>query len=107
MRAHAEAGGDGLEPLLFFVNAVAGAPPPGLVHKWPMRRIHQSDDAVVDGAGKIDAQIGGLELVAELGDPRDFVLRFFTPREACTRRTGVRHEDPGEAVVFRASVAAG
>src|SRR5215469_7564789 len=107
MRAHTKAGGDWLELLLLFVNAVTGAPPPSLVHKRSMCRIHQPDNAMVDGAGKVDAQIGGVELFAEPGDPRDFVGRFFPTGEACTRGTGVRHENPDEAGAFRAGVAAG
>src|SRR5580658_5127780 len=38
MRRHAEAFGNGLEMLLFFVNAGALPPPPGLVDEWTVRR---------------------------------------------------------------------
>jgi hypothetical protein len=44
MRAHAEAAGDWLKIFLFLVDAMPAAPPPGLMDKRSMRRIHQPDD---------------------------------------------------------------
>ena len=40
MRRHTKALRNGLEVFLFFMDAVAGTPPPGLMHKRPVCRIH-------------------------------------------------------------------
>ena len=70
MRRHAKALRDGLEVLLFFVDAVPGPPPPCLVHERPVRRIHQADDAVVHIAGQIGSQMRAAIPLAELGQFR-------------------------------------
>src|SRR5579863_8363594 len=51
--AHAKAHRDRLEILLLLVNAVTAAPPPCLMHKRPVRWIHESDDAVVHAARQV------------------------------------------------------
>src|ERR1700686_3068803 len=63
--AHAESVRDGLEVFLFFVDRFLRAPPPRLVDKWAVRGIHQPDDAVVDGAGKIGREVRDFILLAE------------------------------------------
>ena len=70
VRAHAEPFGDGLEALGLFANAGAGTPPPGLVDKRPMRRVHQADDAVVDVAGQVGGEVRGAVARAEFGQFR-------------------------------------
>src|SRR5271170_7129322 len=104
--AHAEAGGDWLEILLLFVNAVAGAPPPGLVDKRPVRRIHETDDAVVDAAGQVSRQVRDLELVAERGYAWHGNPRSDGFGESCPRGKRVGNENPDVAVLLLAGVAA-
>src|SRR3984885_8385180 len=65
MCRHAKALGNGLEVLLFFVDAVAGAPPPRLMHKRPVCRGHQPDNAVVHVAGQLRRQMRSAVPVAE------------------------------------------
>ena len=50
MGNHAKPVGDRLEGLRFVVHAGFGPPPGTLVHKGTVGRVHESDDAVVDGA---------------------------------------------------------
>ena len=72
MRAHAEAVRDRLKLLLLLVDAVPLPPPPRLVHKRPMRRVHQTDDAVVHAAGQVGLKMRDAVAPAE--------LRQLTPR---------------------------
>ena len=65
VRAHAKAHRDRLKILLLFMNAVAAAPPPRLMHKRAVRRIHEADDSVIDAAWQICAQAGDLVASAE------------------------------------------
>src|SRR5580698_3247292 len=65
MRAHAETPGDRLKVLLLLVDAVAAPPPPRLVDKWPVRGIHEADDAVIHTTGQFGGQVGDLVLAAE------------------------------------------
>src|SRR5690349_13341123 len=104
MRAHAEAVRDRLELLLLFVNAVPGAPPPRLMHKWSVRRVHQADDAVIDAARQIGAEICGLIFVAEHWHAWRFERGLRTRGEPCSSRPWIRNEDPNEAVVLFTSV---
>ncbi len=53
MRAHPESVRNWLELLFFFVDAVPAPPVPRLMHKWPVRRVHQSDDALIDVRGQL------------------------------------------------------
>ena len=46
------------------------APPPRLVHKRPVRRIHQPDDAVVHIAGQVGAEVRGLVTAPKTSAPR-------------------------------------
>ena len=70
VRGHAEAFRDGLEVLVFFVDACAAAPPPGLVDEGAVRGIHEADDAVVDVAGEIGDEVGGAELCRRTWEAR-------------------------------------
>ena len=65
VRAHSKAHGDRLEILLLLVNAVPAPPPPCLMNKRPVRRIHESDDPVVHAAGQVGGQVGDLVLSIE------------------------------------------
>ena len=65
MRPHAKAVGNRLEDLLFLVDAAASPPPPRLVHEWPVSRVHQPDNAVVDAARQVSKQLLPLVGVAE------------------------------------------
>src|SRR6185437_17143997 len=57
--AHAKAVGNRLELFLFLVDAVASAPPPRLMNKGSVRRIHQANDDVVHAARQIGGEVGG------------------------------------------------
>src|SRR5438270_12323810 len=53
VRADTKSHGNGLKSLLFLVNTAPGTPPPGLVNKWTMGRVHQSDDSMVNIAWQL------------------------------------------------------
>src|SRR5512146_319018 len=72
MALDAEAVGNGLEDFLFFVDAGAFAPPPRLVHKRPMRRVHQADNAVVHTARQLGLQVFEPIVRAESWQARGF-----------------------------------
>src|SRR6516162_7774887 len=107
MRAHAEAQGEGLEILLFLVNAPPAAPPPSLVDKRTVAGIHQSDDAVADIGWQVGRQGSTLELVPKAWDGRNGDRRLGGFRESCSRRWRIRDEHPDVVVLIAASVAAG
>ena len=46
------------------------APPPGLMDKRAVRRIHQADDSVIDGARQISGQVSQLVFLAESRNAR-------------------------------------
>ncbi len=50
---------------LFFANAAAAAPVPGLVHEWPVRRVHQACNACVHIAGEVSGEMRDSEAIAE------------------------------------------
>ena len=89
------------------MDAVAAAPPPGLMHKGSMRGIHQPDDAVVHAHRHVGGQIGKLVFVAKLLHLRGWVGSVGRLRDTCTRGRRVRHVDPDEAVLFVARIAPG
>ena len=102
VRAHAKTVRNGLELFLFFADAVTAAPPPGLVHERAMRRVHQSDDGLIDAAGKIGAKM------------RDCVGRTERRQLRRERRCNfgrsaflIAHEAPDVAVAFFAGECAG
>src|SRR6266478_4166755 len=81
MRTHPEAIGNRLELLGFLVNASAFPPEPRLMHERPVRRIHQSDNRMIDVRRKL------------AGKMRDFV--FVTePRKRRRRRNRLRQSRP-------------
>ena len=88
VRAHAKAVGDGLEVLLLLVNAVLGAPPPGLVNERAVRGVHEADDAVVDADGHFGLQVGELVFAAEFFDLRRGVGSLGGRGESCAGRGG-------------------
>ena len=106
MRAHAEAVGDGLEGFLLLVDAVAVAPPPGLVDKRPVSGIHQPDDAVVHSARQFGREIGDLVFVAEGGNARRWHRRLHSFCESCPSRSRLGYVDPDVVVVLFAGIAA-
>src|SRR5438128_4790480 len=82
MRAHPESVRDRLELLGLFVNASALSPEPRLVHKWPVRRVHQSDDPVVNMRRQLARKMRDLVFVAEYRKRR---RRRYRLRQACPR----------------------
>ncbi len=90
----------------FFVDALSRAPPPGLMNKGAMRRIHQSNDAVIDVAGKIGGQVRRAKARAEF-------LQFRHGRQIgaiCNIQppgTGRRKIDPGMAIPLPAGIGGG
>ncbi len=94
VRTHPEAVRNRLELFLFFVNAAAAPPKPRLVHERPVRRIHQSDDSVIDVSGQIAGQMRDLVFRAEGCQLR---RRRHAFRHA---RAGRSHIDPDVAVAL-------
>ena len=73
-----------------------------------VRGIHQPDDAVIDAAGQIGGQVGEFVFVAECWNARAGLRRGSArcvESRSCGRR--LRNEDPDEAVMLFAGVAAG
>src|SRR6202035_5426570 len=68
--AHPEAVRDRLELLGFLMNAPALPPEPRLVHERSMRRVHQSDNPVIDVRRQLAGKVRDLVFVAENGKPR-------------------------------------
>ena len=108
MRAHAEAVGDRLEVFLLFVNAVAAAPPPGLMDERSVGRIHEADDAVIDADRHVGGEVGESCIYSlELLDLRGWLGSFFGLGETRARRAGIRYVDPDKTVLLFAGIAAG
>src|SRR5208282_1223712 len=106
MRAHAEAVGNWLKVFLLFVNAVAAAPPPSLVNEWPVRRIHQTNDSMVNAHRHVGSKIGKFVFFAELLNHRRRLGCFLSLAESRTLRTWVRHIRPDESILLFAGIAA-
>src|SRR6202140_5425338 len=70
MRAHPETVRNRLEFLGFLVNASALPPKPRLVHERPMRRVHQTNDPVIDVRRQLAGKMRDFVFVAENGKPR-------------------------------------
>src|SRR5713226_7631256 len=98
MRAHPEAVRNRLELLGFLVNAPALSPEPRLVHKRPVRRVHQSDNPVIDVRRQLAGKMRDFVFVAENGKRRRCWNRLRQPRP---RRI---HINPNVAVAFLAGI---
>src|ERR1700727_2078166 len=109
MGAHAKAVRNRLEVFLLFMNTVAAAPPPSLMHKRSVRRIHQSNDAVIDTHRHVGGEISQLifaarclfeRCVPELFYHRRGVRSFFRLAETSALRTGVRNINPNKTILL-------
>ena len=107
VRAHAKAVGDRLKVFLFFVDRVPAAPPPCLMDKRAVCRIHQSDDSVIDAAWQISSQICDFVMLAEFFDFGSRRWRGSGLGKAGAGETGIRNEYPNEIVAFFAGITAG
>src|SRR5690348_10142273 len=107
MRAHAEAIRDRLELLLLFMDAVASAPPPGLMHERPVRRVHEPNDSMINAAGQVGGKIRRLVFLRKSRQLRGCERRFVAARESCASRAGIGNEDPDKAVALLAGEVAG
>src|SRR3974390_820068 len=65
MLAHSEPIRDWLKLLRFLVNALLAPPEPRLVHKGPVRRVHQSNDSLIDVRRQVAFQARDLEFLTE------------------------------------------
>src|SRR5260370_27529573 len=97
MRADAESVRNWLELLGLLVNASALPPEPRLMHERPMRRVHQSDNPVVNVRRQFARKMRDLVFVAENGKPR---RRRNPLRQFLSRRV---HIHPNPAVPFLAA----
>src|SRR5437667_6263816 len=70
MPAHPETVGNRLELLGFFVNASSFTPEPRLMNERPVRRVHQSDNPVVNMRRQLARKMRDLVFVAENGKRR-------------------------------------
>src|ERR1700722_5218629 len=105
MGAHAKAVRNRLEVFLLLMNTVAAAPPPNLMAQRSVRRIHQSNDTVIDTHRHVGGEISQLifaarclfeRCVPELFYHRRGVRRFLRLAESYVLRTGVRNKNPDE-----------
>jgi len=76
--AHAEAPGDGLKAFGFLADAGTRTPPPGLMDERAVRRVHETDDAVIDVARQVGGEVGCAIAWAEFGKLRNRSLRGST-----------------------------
>jgi len=69
----------------FLVNASAFPPEPRLVHERPMRRVHQSDNPVINVRRQLAGKMHDLVFVAENGKPGapGIVSGNFDPAHSC------------------------
>ena len=65
VRTHPKSIRNRLKLLLFFVNAMPAPPIPRLMHKRPMRRIHQTNNSLVDVRRQLAGQVRGPIFPAE------------------------------------------
>src|ERR1700756_5389969 len=98
MSGHAESLRDRLEVLVLLVNAGAGAPPPRLMDKRAVGRVHQADDAVVHVAGQIGGEVGRPGFPGEARQRRWFGEVFGAQAAAA----GIGYVHPGVAVALYA-----
>ena len=78
-----------LEMLRLLMNTSLTPPPPGLVHKRPMRRIHQPDNSVIHIAWQLRHQMRAAKPRRELRQ-----LRHRRQRTTHPSRPRLRHVDP-------------
>src|SRR5215469_13962265 len=107
MRRHAESLRDGLEILFLFVDAVSRTPPPSLMDKRSVRRVHEANDAVVDADWHFGLQVGELVLPAELFNRGSGLAGLGGWRKTCARRARIRDVNPDEIVLLLARIASG
>src|SRR6185312_11325126 len=91
-----------LKTLLLLVNTSPAAPPPRLMHKRPVRGIHQPNDAVVDVARQIGGEMRSAKSGREL-----WHLRNSRQFSVDTARTRLRDKDPGIPVALLAGIRPG
>src|SRR5271154_4483141 len=106
MRAHAETVGDGLEVFFLLVDAVAAAPPPGLVDEWSVSGIHKADNAVIDADGHVGGEVGEFVFFAEFFNQRGILRSFFSRVEARARRAWIGNVDPDKTILLFTGIAA-
>src|SRR5690348_509165 len=101
VRAHAESVGNWLEFFFFFVNAAPASPVPRLVNERPMRRIHQSDDALVHMRRQLTIEMCYAVFVAENRQLRRRRSGLSLSRSRCI------HVHPKITITFFAKIVAG
>src|SRR5256884_8037995 len=89
------------------MTAVAAAPPPSLMHKGTVRRVHQAYDAMIHAAGQVSDEVCDLVFLAERWDSRWRKWRLDGLRKSCCRRLRFGDENPDVIVVLLAWIAAG
>src|SRR5437667_1893554 len=72
------------------------------MHKRPLRRIHQADDAVIHAARQISGKVGEHELIAECRDAR-YGRLMLAPIGAAGARLGNKHPEESVALIARKS----
>src|SRR5690242_18748676 len=100
MRTHAEPIRNRFELLLLLVDAVPRAPPPCLVHKRPVRGIHETDNSVIDSAWQTGGEVRRLVRIRKGWQLRGCEQRFVAARESRARRTRIRNEHPDKAIAL-------
>src|ERR1700681_4260015 len=83
------------------------APPPRLMDEGAVRWIHQADDAVIDGAGKVGGEVGEFVVCAEFRNLRRGSRSGRGLRKSGAGRSGIGNEHPDEVVALFAGIAAG
>src|SRR5579871_303516 len=91
-----------LKVLLLLVNARPTTPPPRLMYKRPMRRIHQPNDPVVDVARQVSHKVRAAKPLRKLRQ-----LRHRRQRIANAASSRLRQINPRVAVTLLARVSAG
>src|SRR5260370_23356659 len=82
------------------------APPPRLVDERAVRGIHQSDDAMIDGARQVGGEIGEFVMLAEFRNLRRGSRRGRGLRESGAGWAWVGNEDPDEIIALFAGITA-
>ena len=98
MRAHPEAARNRLELLGFLVNAPTLPPEPRLMHERSVRRVHQSNNPVIDVRRQLAGKVRDFVFVAEYRKRRRRRNRLRKPRPRAI------HVHPNVAVTFFARI---